>query len=85
MSQKKRIVILPLQKNSGHLFITIVPSQVNIFRFLLEAHDNLGFFTVLNRKTSLLKVVFSQDQEEDLHKALAEISSLIPLEILTYA
>lgn len=54
--------------------------HVAMFRFLLEAHDNLALFTVLERRPALLKLMFVEESREDVIKMLAEISQTIPVE-----
>lgn len=53
-----------------------------MFRFLLEARDNLAMFTVLDRKLALLKILFAPESRETVNRALREIGQAIPLEIL---
>jgi hypothetical protein len=48
---------------------------------LLEAYENLAYFTVLERKTAMLKLVFSPHQRENTLRALEEISLSVPLSI----
>lgn len=86
MSKKKKKAprLLPPEKQSLRLLITLAPEKVNLFRFLLESYENLAFFTVLNRKTALLKVVFSSHQEEEVRKVLADMATCVPLEMTEF-
>ena len=68
-------------RHSQRLLVRIAPKDVALFRFHLEAHDNLAFFTTLERKTALLKVVFSAQQENSVRTALAEIADSVPLNV----
>lgn len=52
-----------------------------MFRFLLEARDNLAFFTVLDRRRALVRVVFSPCQQAEVEAALAEMSVDVPFTI----
>lgn len=66
-------------RRSARLLVRLPPADVALFRFLLEAYENLAFFTVLERRTALLKVVFSPQQEDTVRAALAEIGASLPL------
>lgn len=68
-------------RQSGRLLVHLSPADVALFRFLLEACENLAFFTVLERKTALLKVVFSPQQEDAVRAALAAIGASVPLAV----
>lgn len=72
---------LPPPRWSGRLLLRLAPSRVGMFRFLLEAYDNLAAFTVLNRHTALLKLSFSPHREQAVRAALEEISVTLPLDV----
>lgn len=61
------------------LLVAIKPGDIAMFRFLLEAHDNLAIFTVLERKTALLKLVYPFSFENKIQSVLADISRTIPV------
>lgn len=69
---------LPAPSGSGRLLVRLAPEHIALFRFLLEAYDNLAFFTVLERRTALLKLVFSPQRERALRRALAEMAQNLP-------
>ncbi|MDO5484091.1 MAG: DUF4911 domain-containing protein [Desulfovibrionaceae bacterium] len=75
---------LPAPEQSARLLLRLAARDVAMFRFLLEAYDNLAAFTVLERRPALLKVFFSPHQEEQVRRALADISQALPLEILPW-
>lgn len=72
---------LPPPPRSERLLARVAPSQVGMFRFLLEACDNVAYFTVLDRRAALLKIVFSPHQEHAARAALAHIATSLPLDI----
>lgn len=74
----RRIRLTPAV-HSSRLMVGLAPSSVGLFRFLLEARDNLAGFTVLDRREALLKVFFSPHQEEQVRSALDAIGTEIPL------
>lgn len=79
MSKKRRPLALPAPVRSGRLLVSLEPHLVGMFRFLLEGNDNLAFFTVLDRREALLKIVFSPHQEDVVRSALEAIGETIPL------
>ena len=66
-------------RRSGRLLVRLAPADVALFRFLLEAYENLAFFTTLDRRAALLKVIFSPQRENAVRAALAEIGESVPL------
>lgn len=70
---------LPPPRRSGRLLVRLKPVHVAMFRFLLEAYDNLAYFTVLNRHEALLKIVFSPHRERAVRTALEAVGGSVPL------
>lgn len=64
---------------SSLLLARIAPQDVAMFRFLLEAQDNLAIFTVLERNTALLKIMFAPEFRGEVEKALEAIGQTVPL------
>ena len=71
-------------RHSGRLLVRLAPKDVALFRFLLEAYENLAFFTTLERRTALLKVMYSPQQEKAVRGALAEIGESVPLTVVDW-
>lgn len=44
-----------------------------LFRFILEAHDNLAYFTVLDRRICLLKLVFTPESGPSVLAVIEEM------------
>lgn len=72
---------LPAPAVSSLLLVRLAPSKVGMFRFLLEGYDNLAYFTVLERHTALLKIVFSPHRDSFMREALTQIAASLPLEV----
>ncbi len=68
-------------EESACLLVRLAPEDVAVFRFLLEARDNLAGFTVLDRREALLKVFFSPHQRVEVLKALEEMGTLVKLAV----
>lgn len=73
--QRRRapLPVPPAPTHSNCLLVRIAPKDTAMFRFLLESYENIGYFTALEPKTALLKVIFSPQQERETRAALAEI------------
>lgn len=66
--RKKRS--LPPAQRSARLYVTIDPSKVHLFKYLLEAEDNLALMTVVDRWRAALMVRFSPHQENAVREHL---------------
>jgi hypothetical protein len=53
-----------------------------MFRFLLEAEDNLGIMTVVDRWGAVLMLRFSPQQERELREFLAGMQERVDFTIL---
>jgi hypothetical protein len=72
--------MLPAPASSLRFLVRLAPRHVAMFRFLLEARDNLAYFTVLDAGEALLVLVCSPHQEADARAALDAVSECLPLE-----
>lgn len=73
---------LPAPRWSGRLYVRIAPDKVGMFRFLLEAEDNLGYMSVVDRWAAVLQVVFSPHQEQTMRQCMRDMQTLIPFTLL---
>ncbi len=62
---------------SERLYLQIEPSQIALFRFLLEGYDNLGIFTVTNKFTGIIQFRYSPHQHREVQDFLKAIQSEI--------
>ncbi|CAI3240382.1 DUF4911 domain-containing protein [Desulfovibrio legallii] len=69
---------------SSCLLVRMAPQDTGLFRRLLEAYDNLAYFTVLETDTALLKLVFSPHMAAQAHLALAAIARSVPFTLLPW-
>lgn len=81
MKKKRRPLRLPAPECSGKLLVSLPPSHVGMFRFLLEGYDNLTSFTVLDRNEALLKIFFSPHQHAEARSALEDIAATLPIAV----
>lgn len=81
--RQKRGRLLPPPMRSGRLYCRIDPSLVHMFRYLLEAEDNLGLMTVVDRWGAVLQVRFSPHQEREVREYLTGMQESVPFTILS--
>lgn len=79
--RRKPAPALAAPKQSGQLLVRLAPHHTALFRFLLEAYDHTAYFTVLEPKTALLKIVFSPHLEKETRTALAEMALSLPFSV----
>lgn len=66
---------------SDRLYVRLEPSQTRLFRYLLEAEDNLAYTSVVDRKACILKLVFSPEQRKHLEEKLQNMRQIMPFAI----
>lgn len=79
--RRKPAPALAAPELSGRLLVRLAPHHTALFRFLLEAYDHTAYFTVLEPKTALLKIVFSPHLEKETRTALAEMARSLPFSV----
>ena len=65
---------------SARRYIRIAPPDIALFRFLLEAHDNLALFTVVDRARGVLLLRYSPQQEAEVEEFLAGLEAEMAVE-----
>ena len=79
--RRKPAPALPPPTRSGSLLVRIAPEQTGLFRFLLEAYDHVAYFTVLENKTALLRVIFSPHREREARQALQQMAQSLAFSV----
>jgi len=69
--------VLPQPCLSQTRIVTVPPDKVGLFRFILEAHDNIALFTVLDRHAAHLKLLFSPHQARAVDDMLHSMRSML--------
>lgn len=82
--RRDRSAVLPPARESPALYLRLPAERTALFRFLLEAYENVAYFTVLDRREALIKVIFSPHMRAQAEAALADIARSVPLERLAY-
>ena len=70
-------------ERSARLYVYIDPSQVHLFRFFLEARDNLGIMTVVDRWRAALLLRFSPHQAGEIREFLEAAGESLPLSVVS--
>lgn len=65
---------------SARLYVRIAPADIARFRFLLEAHDNLALFTVVDRVRGVLLLRYSPSQSKEFFRFLEDVKTVFPVE-----
>jgi hypothetical protein len=73
---KKRPGLPPA--HSARCYVVVAPSAVGLFRFLLEAHDNLGLMTVIDRRRAVLLLRFAPGMEQEMREFIESVKVLLP-------
>lgn len=73
---------LPAPRFSSCLYVRLVPRDVAMFRFLLEAEDNLAYMSTVDRWACVLRVTFSPHQERAVRRYLETMREKIVFEII---
>lgn len=81
MAQKRRPP-QPPPRQSARLYVRIAPAHVGMFRFLLEAEDNLAYATTVDRWASVLRVTFSPHQRCETLRCLEAMRTRIPFALI---
>ncbi|HZF61186.1 MAG TPA: DUF4911 domain-containing protein [Desulfovibrio sp.] len=79
--RRKPAPALPPPTRSASLLVRIAPEHTGLFRFLLEAYEHIAYFTVLENKTALLRVIFSPHREREAREALAQMAQSLPFTV----
>jgi hypothetical protein len=76
---RKRILPPPPER-SARIHVRVDPTKIGLFRFLLEGHDNLGIFTVVNKFDGILMLRFSPHQKREIDRFLKQAATEMDLE-----
>ncbi|MDL2272306.1 DUF4911 domain-containing protein [Desulfovibrio sp. OttesenSCG-928-I05] len=77
--QRKRPPLPPPPLWSDCLYYRLERESVGLFRFLLEAEDNLAYMSVVDRWAAVVQVVFCPRQKREVERCLERIAHLVPL------
>ncbi len=78
---RKRLLPPPPER-SARLYVRVDPAKIGLFRFLLEGHDNLGLFTVINKFDGVLLLRFSPHQKKEIQQFLKETATEMDVEMV---
>lgn len=78
----RKRVCPPPPTNSERMYVQIAPSDIGLFRFLLEAHDNLGIFTVTNKFKGILQLRFSPHQRREMQAFVKGVAEEMDIQVV---
>lgn len=70
--RSRRVVHSPARR-SVRLYVRVSPRDIAMFRFFLEAYDNLAVFTVTDREKGILLLRFSPHQRKEMRRFLDDM------------
>lgn len=73
---------LPAPHFSSCLYVRLDPRDVAMFRFLLEAEDNLAYMSTVDRWSCVLRVTFSPHQEDAVRRYLETMRERIVFSVV---
>jgi hypothetical protein len=79
---KTRRPARPLPTRSARLYLRLAPRDLAFFKFCLEAHDNLGYFTVLDRFAATGYLVHSPGQAREAAQFLESLRGEMDIAVL---
>lgn len=77
MKQHRRPRVYQPVAWSERVFLEIDPGNVHMFRYLLEAYDNLGYMSVVDRWRAVLRVSYSPHQKHEFFETLESIRTMV--------
>ena len=78
----RKTKVLPPPEYSQCCSVRLDPKFVAMFKFLLEAEDNLGYVSVVDRWKAVLKVVFSPHQTAEAQAWLLGAKGSLDFEVV---
>lgn len=72
----------PPPEQSSRIYIQMAPSDIAIFRFLMEAVENLALFTVTDRFKGILMIRYSPHQEREFREFMDGLKDEIHIKYL---
>ncbi|MDR2076566.1 MAG: DUF4911 domain-containing protein [Desulfovibrio sp.] len=79
---RRRGRLFPAPAESARLYCRLQPAQVHLFRYFLEAEDNLGLMTVVDRWGAVAQIRFSPQQEAEMLRFLEDLRTILPFSLL---
>ncbi|WP_432734620.1 DUF4911 domain-containing protein [Maridesulfovibrio sp. FT414] len=86
MSRKKRTPrprpLPPAPEQSSRIYIQIAPADIAMFRFLMEAVDNLALFTIADRFKGVLLLRYSPHQKREFFEFMEGLKQEMEIKFL---
>ncbi len=72
----------PAPDASARTYVRIAPTNIGVFRFLLEGHDNLGIFTVVDKFKGILLLRYSPHLKREMKQFIKQVATEMEIEVL---
>ncbi len=69
---------------ASRVYVALRREDVGLFRFLLEAEDNLAYMTIVDKWAAVAAVVYSPHQERAVRDYLDRMRGTVPLRIINF-
>ncbi len=70
--------ILP-SRWSEHLYVELPRADIALFKFILEACDNLAYFSVLDKYRAVIRLTFARETRKAVEECLASAASTVTI------
>ncbi len=64
---------------SDHLYVELPRADIALFKFILEACDNLAYFSVLDKYRALIRLTFARETRKAVEECLASVASTVTI------
>ncbi|MDR2799824.1 MAG: DUF4911 domain-containing protein [Desulfovibrio sp.] len=77
LRKRRKRRVFPPPALSARLYVYISAQKVGLFRYMLEAHDNLGLMTVVDRWRAALLLRFSPHRDREMREFLRDMRDFL--------
>ncbi|MFP5258652.1 MAG: DUF4911 domain-containing protein [Acidobacteriota bacterium] len=68
----------PVPQASARLYVRLLPRNVSLLTFLLQAEDNLALPTVVDRFAAVVRLVYCPDEADRVEAFLRDLAVMCP-------
>ena len=68
----------PVPQASSRLYVRLLPRNVSLLTFLLQAEDNLALPTVVDRFAAVVRLVYCPDETDRVEAFLRDLAVMCP-------
>jgi len=68
-----------LPRYSCRMYLQLVPEDISVLKFLLEAEENLAYLSTVSPQNAVVKLVFAPGQEQAVREFLETVQGQLTL------